>query len=34
MIISRDQNAGRIRNIKFDKSSFEKMELSNIWEQT
>ena len=29
----RDQNVGRIRNTNFDNSSFEKMELSNVWEQ-
>jgi len=31
--MSRDQNAGRSHNINSDNISFEKMELSNIWEQ-
>jgi hypothetical protein len=33
MVRSRNHNAGRSSKIKFDNSSFESLEHSNIWEQ-
>ena len=33
IIMSPDQNAGQIHNIRIDNSSFEKWNSSNIWEQ-
>jgi hypothetical protein len=33
MVMSRDQNAGRIHGMQIDNSSFEKMKNSNVWEQ-
>jgi len=32
MVVSRDQNSGRIHSMKIDNSSFERVEHSNIWE--
>jgi len=33
MVMSRDQNAGRTRNIKTDNSSFEMVEEFKCWKQ-
>jgi uncharacterized membrane-anchored protein len=34
MVVFRDQNVGRIINIKFDNSSFEKVKEFRYWEKT
>ena len=34
MVMSQDQNAERSHDIKIDNSSFERVEHSDIWEQT
>ena len=33
MVMSRDQNAGRIHSVRIDNSTFERVEEFNIWEQ-
>jgi len=33
MVMSRDQNAGRIDSVRMDNSTFERVESLNIWEQ-
>ena len=33
IVISRDRNAGRGHNVKFDNSSIERVKSSNIWER-
>jgi hypothetical protein len=33
MVMSRDQNAGRIHSVRMDNSTFERVESLNIWEQ-
>ena len=33
MVMSRDRNAGRGHNVKFDNSSIERVKSSNIWER-
>jgi len=33
MVISRDQNAGRIQSVRNDNSTFERVEGLNIWEK-
>jgi hypothetical protein len=34
MVMSQDQNAGRSHNINIDNSSFERGNISSIWEQS
>ena len=33
MVMSRDQNAGRIQSVRMDNSTFERWKSLNIWEQ-
>ena len=33
MVMSRDQNAGRIHSVRIDNIAFEKVKSLNIWEQ-
>jgi len=33
MVMSRDQNAGRIHSVRIDNSTFDRVEELNIWEQ-
>ena len=33
MVMSRDQNAGRIQSVRIDNSTFERVKSLNIWEQ-
>ena len=33
MVMSLDQNAGRIHSVRMDNSTFERVKILNIWEQ-